>query len=58
MEKTLAEVIGRAHAGGMSWTELGRVLGVTDDAEDEQALIEALTDSGRAVLKHLLRETT
>jgi hypothetical protein len=57
-EKTLAEAIGRARAVGMSWAELGRVLGATDQADTKQTLIDALADNRRAVLEHLLRGTT
>jgi hypothetical protein len=57
IEKTLAEAIGRARAGGMSWAEVGRVLGVAEQAEAKDALIRALADSRRAVLEHQLRQT-
>ena len=56
IEKTLVEAIGRARATGMSWNSIGRVLGATDAAESKQQLIDALVDSRRSGLQHLLRE--
>ena len=58
IEKTIAEAIGRARECGMSWAEVGRVLGAADQANTKQAVIDALADNRRAVLEHLLRETT
>jgi hypothetical protein len=58
IEKTLVEAIGRARAIGMSWAELGRVLGATDHADNKQTLIDALADNRRAILEHLLGGTT
>jgi hypothetical protein len=57
IEKTLAEAIERARARGMSWPEVGRVLGATDDADTKQAVIDALVDNRRAILERLLRQT-
>ena len=56
IEKSLVEAIGRARATGMSWTDIGRTLGATADAASTQQLIDALTNSRRAALEHLLRD--
>ena len=58
IDKTLVQVIGRARANGMSWNRIAQVLGATDHADNKQHLIDALADNRRAVLQHLLRETT
>ena len=57
IEKTLAQAVGRAHASGMSWAEVGRALGIAEQAETKRALIDALDDSRRAVLEHLVVAT-
>ena len=57
IDKTLAEAIGRARAGGMSWAEVGRALGVAEQAETKEALIDALADSRRAVVRYLVADT-
>jgi hypothetical protein len=57
LDKALAEAIGLARASGMSWTDIGRVLGVAESAESKQALIAALAENRRAVLAHLLGKT-
>jgi hypothetical protein len=41
----------------MSWAEVGRALGIAEQAETKQALIDALADSRRAVLEHLVVDT-
>jgi hypothetical protein len=56
IDKTLVQAIGRARATGMSWKSIGRVQGATDDAQNKQHLIDALTDNRREVLQHLLRD--
>ena len=56
IDKTLAQAIGVARATGMAWTTIGRTLGASDDAENKDQLIDALTDNRRAVLQHLLHE--
>jgi hypothetical protein len=58
IEKTLAEAIGRGRASGMSWQELGRVLGATHRATDRTALIAALAENRRGLLEHLLDGTS
>jgi hypothetical protein len=57
IDKTLAEAIARVRASGVSWAEVGRVLGATDQAETKQAVVDALAANRRVVLAHLLRET-
>ena len=56
IDKTLAQAIGVARATGMPWKTIGRTLGASDDAENKDQLIDALTDNRRAVLQHLLHE--
>jgi hypothetical protein len=56
IDKTLAQAIGVARATGMPWKTIGRTLGATDDAQNRQQLIDALTNNRRAVLEHLLRD--
>ena len=58
IEKTLVEAIGRARANGMSWVEVGRVLGATAQGDTKQAVIDALADNRRVLLKQLLMEAT
>ena len=58
IEKSLVEAIGVARATGMSWSEIGRVLGATAAADSKEAVIAALVESRRIRLQHLLRETT
>jgi hypothetical protein len=56
IEKTLVEAIGVARATGMSWGEIGRILGATDAAESKEVVIDALVESRRLRLQHLLRQ--
>jgi hypothetical protein len=58
IDKTVAQAIVRARASGTSWSEIGRVLGASDQAETKRALIDAIADNRRAALEHLLRTTT
>jgi hypothetical protein len=57
IEKALVEAIGVARATGMSWSEIGRLLGASDAAESKEVVIEALVEGRRLRLQHLLRET-
>jgi hypothetical protein len=41
----------------MSWAEVGRALGVADQAETKKALLEALAARQRAVFAHLIADT-
>jgi hypothetical protein len=58
IDKSLVQAIGRARASGMSWKTIGRTLGATDDAQSKQQLIDALVDSHREALQHLLRDVS
>ena len=58
VEKAVAEAIHGARAGGLSWEEIGRTLGVDGHTPDKQTLIDALADSRRAILEHQLRWTS
>jgi hypothetical protein len=58
IDKTLAEAIARVRATGVSWAEVGHLLGATDEAQTRQDLIDALAANRRSVLEHLLRETS
>jgi hypothetical protein len=49
VEKALGEAIRTAVASGASWQEVGRVLGVTDTAESDQDVMDALTKNKREV---------
>src|SRR5215211_7183338 len=57
VEKAVAEAIHGARAGGLSWEEIGRTLGVDGHAHDKQTLMDAFADSRRAILEHHLRWT-
>jgi len=57
IEKALAEAIGQARGRGMSWSEIGALLGATDGADSKEQLVDGLVDQRRTVLEHLLRET-
>src|SRR5262249_10323258 len=41
VDKALAEAIRHARTDGRSWTEIGRILGVTQNAPDAEAVINA-----------------
>jgi hypothetical protein len=58
VEKAVAEAIHGARAGGLSWAEIGYVLGVDGHAHDKQTLMDAVADSRRAILEHQLRGTS
>ncbi len=58
IEKAVAQAIGDARARGMSWAEIGRTLGVAEQADDKSAMIDAYADSRRLILTHQLRGTT
>jgi hypothetical protein len=49
LEKALGESIRGAIAGGASWREVGRVLGVAEDAESKQDVIAAAARTKREV---------
>ena len=55
VEKAVAEAINGARVAGLSWPEIGRILGVDANATDKQALIDAIAASRRAVFAHQLR---
>jgi hypothetical protein len=42
----------------MSWRKIGQVVGATSHADSKEQLVDALADNRRAVLQHLLRETS
>jgi hypothetical protein len=58
IEKAVAEAMLLSHAAGVSWDEIGRTLGVAEDAADKESLIDAFADSRRGILKHLLRNVS
>jgi hypothetical protein len=58
VEKALAEAIHMSRAAGVSWGEIGRTLGVAEDAEDKMALIAAFANHSTAILDHQLRNLT
>jgi hypothetical protein len=58
IDKTPGEAIVRARARGTAWSEIGRVLGASDQAETKHAVIDAIADNRRAALEHLLKATT
>jgi hypothetical protein len=49
IEKALGEAVRAALASGASWQEVGRVLGVAEDAQSKQDVIEALAETKREV---------
>jgi hypothetical protein len=55
IEKAVAEAIRISRAAGVSWDEIGRTLGVAEDAADKGSLIDAFADSRRGILDHQLR---
>jgi hypothetical protein len=58
IEKAVAEAIQLARRAGASWGEIGRTLGVAEDARDKRAFVDAFADSRRAILDHQLRDLT
>ena len=58
IEKALAEAIQRARDAGVSWREIGRTLGVAEEAGDKGALIDSFANSRRAILDQQLRSVT
>jgi hypothetical protein len=58
IEKAIAEAIQRARVAGVSWTEIGRTLGVAEAADDKDALIRAFAASRQAIFDHQLRNVT
>ena len=55
VDKALAEAVQHSRAAGVSWDEIGRSLGVGEDAPDREAVIKALGDTRRARVEYLLR---
>jgi hypothetical protein len=55
IEKAVAEAIRVSRGAGVSWAEIGRTLGVAEDAADKESLIDAFAASRRGILDHLLR---
>jgi hypothetical protein len=55
IEKALAQAMQRARDAGMSWSEIGRTLGLAEEAVDKGALIDSFANSRRAILDHQLR---
>jgi hypothetical protein len=49
VDKALGEAVREAIATGSSWKDIGRALGVADDAQTDQDLINALADTKRRV---------
>ena len=49
VDKALGEAIREARAAGASWPDVGRVLGVAENAETEQDVIAALAEMKREV---------
>jgi hypothetical protein len=49
IDKALGEAVQAATASGASWQEIGRVLGVAEEAQSERDVIEALAVSKREV---------
>ena len=45
IEKALGENVERARAAGHSWSDIGRALGVVDDARNVEDVIEALASA-------------
>jgi hypothetical protein len=58
VEKAVAEAISAARVAGLSWPEIGRVLGVDANVPDRAALIDAIAANRRAVFDHHLRGTS
>jgi hypothetical protein len=51
VDKALGEAVREAIATGSSWREVGRAMGVSEDADTEADVIDALAESKRAVWK-------
>jgi hypothetical protein len=49
VDKALGEAVREAMATGSSWKDIGRALGVAEDAQTDQDVINALTDTKRRV---------
>jgi hypothetical protein len=58
VEKAVAEAISAARVAGVSWPDVGRVLGVDENVMDKAALIDAIAASRRAAFEHQLRGTS
>ena len=54
IDKTLAEAIVQARMLGTSWTELGRLLGASDEADTKRTLINAIILDRRRLFEHIL----
>ncbi len=49
VDKLIGESLARAHDSGHSWQDIGRALGVSDNAEDWNDVAKDLADSRRYV---------
>ena len=58
LDKALAGAITQARSTGMTWTEIGRTLGVAEDVTDKSELLDRWAESRRLVLQHQLRDLT
>jgi hypothetical protein len=55
IDKAVAEAMLLSRAAGVSWGEIGRTLGVAEDAADKESLIDAFAHRQHAILDHQLR---
>ena len=49
IDKALGEALYEARARGVSWREVGQALGVAEQADAEQNVVDALADAKRQV---------
>ena len=49
VDKALGEAIRNARAQGMSWREIGRGLGIAEDAQTAQDVVDAMAQTKREV---------
>lgn len=54
VDKTLAEAIVRARTLGVSWRELGKMLGASDEADTKRTLISVIVLGRRQLLEEML----
>jgi hypothetical protein len=58
IDKALAQAVQLARGAGASWGDVGRTLGVAEEAQDKRAFIDALANNRRVILEHQLRDLT
>ena len=58
VDKALGEAIQHARARGVSWQQIGQVLGVRDDAASAEHVIDALAETKRTIWRRFWSDGT